>query len=101
MIDSPVVSVHIPRALRCHTGGAEEVTVSGDTVAEAFSALEHHHPGLRGCLQEPGKGIPRKELKIFLGGQDIMLLGGLETPIGAEEVLSIVALFPEKSFPVR
>ena len=53
MFESPVVSVHIPLALRCHTGGAEEVTVSGDTVGEAFSALVHEHHGVLGRGLEP------------------------------------------------
>ncbi|MBK7899916.1 MAG: hypothetical protein KA603_09350 [Azonexus sp.] len=91
MFESPVVSVHIPLALRCHTGGAEEVTVSGDTVGDAFSALDHEHPGVLGRVLEPGSAAPRAGYRIFLGSQNIMVLQGLDTPIGTEEVVSIVA----------
>ncbi len=92
MIESPVVSVHIPLVLRSYTGGAEEVTVSGDTVAEAVTALEHQHPGLSGLICEPGAPAPRAHLQVFLGGQNILNLQGMDTPIGSEEVLSIVSL---------
>lgn len=64
-------------ALRCHTGGAEEVTVSGDTVGDAFSVLDHEHPGVLGRVLEPGSAAPRAGYRIFLGSQNIMVLQGL------------------------
>lgn len=95
MIESPVVSVHIPLVLRPLVGGVEEVMVSGDTVGEAFAALEHEYPALVGVLRTADGGAPLAHLQVFLGGQNIMSLDGLTTPIGDAEVLSIVSFAAE------
>jgi hypothetical protein len=44
-----------------------------------------------GRVLEPGSAAPRAGYRIFLGSQNIMVLQGLDTPIGTEEVVSIVA----------
>lgn len=89
MIDSPVVSVHIPPVLRHYTHGLDEVTVSGDTVAEALEALEHEHPGILGeVLDARGQLSPCME--VFLGGRPITQMGGLTTPIELEESIYLI-----------
>ena len=40
-------TVRIPTILRSYTGGANEVTVDGGTLAEVLDALESNHPGIR------------------------------------------------------
>lgn len=89
MIDAPVVSIHIPPPLRAFSGGNDEVTASGDTVAEALHALEHSFPGLAGrILRSNGQLLP--SVDVYLGAISIRQLDGPATPIGAEERISIV-----------
>ncbi|MBW7902808.1 MAG: molybdopterin synthase sulfur carrier subunit [Rhodocyclaceae bacterium] len=89
MIDAPVVSIHIPPALRALADGREEVTASGDTVGEALQALEHVYPALAGrILGRNGQLQP--SVDVYLGAVSIRACDGIATPIGGEEVISIV-----------
>lgn len=87
--EAPVVSIHIPPLLRHFTGGADEVTVSGDTVGEALEALEHEHPGILARVVSPA-GALNPEMEVYLGGRSIRRLQGLDTPVELEEVIAIV-----------
>ena len=89
MFDSPVVSVHIPLALRGFSGGHDEITASGDTVDEVLAAVGHEFPAIRDYLIAPG-GDLLPGVAVFLGPRSISELQGLATPIELEEVLSIV-----------
>lgn len=91
MIESPVVSVHIPALLRSYARGAEEVTVSGDTVAEALEALGHEYPALLGRIVEPGGGL-RPYINIYLRGINVLTLDGLDTALNSEDVLTIISM---------
>jgi molybdopterin converting factor small subunit len=92
MIESPVVSVHIPALLRAYTKGAEEVTVSGDTVAEALEALGHEYPVLLERLMEPDGRSLRPYINIYLRGINILTLDGLDTALASEDVLTIISM---------
>lgn len=89
MIESPVVSIHVPPALRTWVEGHEEVTASGDTVGDALHALEHVFPAIAGkVLLSNGQLQPFFD--VYLGATSIRTLAGLATPIGGEEVISII-----------
>jgi len=89
MLDAPVVSIHIPPALRTYVDGKDEVTASGETVAEALHALEHSHPEMAGrILRSNGQLLP--SLDVYLGAISIAQLDGPATPIAGEEIISIV-----------
>lgn len=90
MFDSPVVSIHLSPGLRSYAGGHDEITVSGDTVGELLEALGHEYPVIRSRLTS-GNGELLPGLAIFLGGRSLHDLQGLETPVGLEEVVSIVS----------
>lgn len=89
MFESPVVSVHIPLALRGFSGGHDAITASGDTVGEVLEAVGHEYPAMRSYLMSP-EGELHPGIAVFLGPRSIRELQGLETPIDLEEVLSIV-----------
>lgn len=91
MIESPVVSIHIPALLRSYTKGAEEVTVSGDTVNEALEALGHEYPTLLERLMERA-GRLRPYINIYLRGINILTLDGLDTALVSEDVLTIISM---------
>lgn len=91
MIESPVVSIHIPVPLRSYADGAEEVTVSGDTVGEALAALGHEHPAVLERLLD-GQGHLRPYMNVYLHGMNVVTLEGLDTPVSNEDVLSIISM---------
>lgn len=89
MFEYPVLSVHIPIGLRSYVNGHEEVTVSGETVGELIAAVGHEYPRILSHLLS-GNGALEKGWRLFLGGQDVATLQGMETPVDLEVVLSIV-----------
>lgn len=91
MIESPVVSIHIPVPLRSYAEGVEEVTVSGDTVGEALTALGHEHPAVLERLLD-GQGHLRPYMNVYLHGENVVTLQGLDTPVYNEDVLSIISM---------
>jgi sulfur-carrier protein len=81
--------VRIPTPLRRFTGGAEEVSAGGATVAAIVEDLERSHPGLKERLcDEAGK--VRRFVNIFVNGDDIRFLNNLETTIKDGDEVSIV-----------
>jgi sulfur-carrier protein len=83
------VHVRIPTPLRRFTGGAEEVSADGATVAALVEDLERNHPGLKERICDEG-GKVRRFVNIFVNGDDIRFLNNLETIIKAGDEVSIV-----------
>lgn len=83
------VHVRIPTPLRRFTGGAEEVSATGDTVAALVEDLERNHPGLKERICDE-QGKVRRFVNIFVNGDDIRFLNNLETVTKAGDEVSIV-----------
>jgi molybdopterin synthase sulfur carrier subunit len=83
------VRVRVPTPLRRFTSGADEVSVSGATIASVVEDLEQHHPGIkeRICDEE---GKVRRFVNIFVNGDDIRFLSNLETAVKDGDEVSIV-----------
>ena len=79
------VTVKIPTQLRPATGGAAETEVEGTTVREVLDSLFEHHVELRDRISDDG-GALRRFVNVYVGGEDIRFMDGLETPVadGAE-----------------
>jgi molybdopterin synthase sulfur carrier subunit len=82
-----VPQIRIPPVLRAEAGGSRTVDVEGASVREALDALVDAHPAL-GARVRSGDGVPTF-LNVFVDGEDIRLLDGLETPLrpGAKVLL--------------
>lgn len=80
--------VRIPTPLRTLTGGADEVTAAGNTLAELIEDLERKHPGIRDRLLDE-KGV-RRFVNIYIGEEDVRFLEGLKTTLKAGDQVSIV-----------
>jgi molybdopterin converting factor small subunit len=80
--------VRIPTPLRTLTGGQDEVSAEGRTVAELIENLEKKHPGIRDRLVDD-KGV-RRFVNIYIGEEDIRFLDGLKTELKAGDAVSIV-----------
>jgi sulfur-carrier protein len=81
--------VRIPTQLRPLVGGASEVDLEGDTVADLLKALDAAHPGFGDRLfDEAGK--LRRFVNVFVADEDVRFLQGLETPVADGTTVSIV-----------
>ncbi len=96
MIEPPVVSIHIPPPLRMFTAGRDEVTASGETVADVLHGLEHAYPGLAGRILL-SNGQLQPAIDVYLGATSIRLLEGPATRIACEELISIVSRPPHRA----
>jgi molybdopterin synthase sulfur carrier subunit len=83
------VKLRIPTPLRPLAGGAAELTVEGATVAEVLENLERNHPGFQERLYDE-RGEIRRFVNIYVGGEDIRFLKGLDTPVREGDEVSIV-----------
>jgi adenylyltransferase/sulfurtransferase len=82
-------TLRIPSALRSYINGQTEVPVSGTTVEQAVQSLMTQFPALRPHLTNRA-GQLRPFVNLFLGEDNIKDLKGLDTPLGPEDILSLV-----------
>ncbi len=71
--------VRIPPTLRAETGGEREVAVEGATVRDLLDGLTARFPALRGQIYEDEELAPF--VNVYLEGEDVRTLDGLETPV--------------------
>ena len=83
------VTVRIPTPLRRVTGGAETTQTTSDTVAECINALETQYPGIKERLIN-GDGELHRFVNIYVNGEDIRFLQGMETSLNSGDEVSIV-----------
>jgi len=84
-----LVSVKIPAALRSLTRNQAEVKLNAGDVAGLIAELEKQYPGIKERLCEE-TGQLRRFVNIFVNGEDIRFLAGLETKISSGDDISIV-----------
>jgi MoaD family protein len=82
------VTVKLPTQLRDAAGGNAEVAVEGATVGEALDALFEHHGELRDRLFQDGE--LRRFVNVFVAGEDVRYLDGLDTAVPAGGELTIL-----------
>ena len=83
------VTIKLPTQLRDAAGGATSTQVEGGTVGEALEALYAEHDELRARISDGGGGL-RRFVNVYIGGEDIRFLDGLETPVEDGEELTIL-----------
>ena len=85
-------TVYIPAVLRANVGGAKSLDVSGSSIREVVSALVEQHPALGGQLLTTD-GHLNRFVNVYVNGQDVRYLAGLETPVApADEVRLLPAM---------
>jgi molybdopterin converting factor small subunit len=82
-----MTKVRIPPTLRAEVGGERQVEASGSTVGELLEDLMTRFPSLRNQIWEDGDIAPF--VNVYLEGEDVRTLEGLETPVsdGATVIL--------------
>jgi sulfur-carrier protein len=83
------VKIKLPTQLRDAAGNATEAEVDGATVGEALDSLYAQHGELRQRIADDGGGL-RRFVNVYLGGEDIRFLEGLDTPINDGDELTIL-----------
>jgi len=83
-----VTVVRIPPTLRAEVGGARELEAHGQTVGDVIEDLAERYPALRAQLFQNG-GIG-SYVNVYLGGEDVRTLGGLETPVDESETVILL-----------
>ncbi len=82
------VNVKIPTQLRAATDGESTAQVEGATVGEVLDSLYSRYGELRNRIAEDG-GL-RRFVNVYVGGEDIRFLDGLETPVRDGDEVTIL-----------
>ena len=83
------VLVRIPTPLRRMTGGKDKVEVESSTLGEMVESLESEYPGFKERLVDEN-GELRYFVNIYVNGEDVRFLQGLETATSTGDEISIV-----------
>ncbi len=82
------VSVKIPTQLRAATDGEAVAKVDGATVGEVLDALYDRFEELRNRITDDG-GL-RRFVNVYVGGEDIRFLDGINTPVSDGDEVTIL-----------
>lgn len=83
------VTVRIPTPLRRITNGVDRVSVDGQNLRSVIDALNMAHPGIKDRLCDES-GELRHFVNVFLNGEDVRYLQGLNTTTKTGDEVSIV-----------
>jgi molybdopterin synthase sulfur carrier subunit len=83
------VRVRVPTPLRSLTNGQADVTSDGPDVAACIKDLDAQFPGMAGRILDGG-GEVQRFVNLFVNGEDIRFLSGIETVLKPGDELSIV-----------
>jgi sulfur-carrier protein len=84
-----MATIRIPPVLRPSVGGEREVTADGETVGAVLQSLATEHPDTKGQLFG-AEGDLNRYVNVYLNDEDVRVLQGLETPVGAGDSLVIL-----------
>jgi molybdopterin synthase sulfur carrier subunit len=83
------ITVKIPTQLRPVTGGDGEAAIEdASTVGEVLDGLYDRYDGLRERIAEDGD--LRRFVNVYVGGEDIRFLDGLDTPVEDGDEVTIL-----------
>ena len=82
------VTVKIPTQLRAAAGGAAEAECDGATVGEVLDSLYEQFGELRERISDDGS--LRRFVNVYVGGEDIRFLSGLETEVEDGDEVTIL-----------
>jgi cysteine synthase/molybdopterin converting factor small subunit len=83
-----VTAVRIPPTLRNEVGGSRQVDAEGSTVRELLDDLAERYPSLGAQILENGDIAPF--VNVYLGGEDVRTLDGLDTAVPEGQTLILL-----------
>ncbi len=84
-----MATVKLPTQLRDAAGGAVSAQAPGSTVGEVLEALYAEHGELRERISD-GDGSLRRFVNVYIRGEDIRFLDGLDTAVGESDEVTIL-----------
>jgi molybdopterin synthase sulfur carrier subunit len=85
-----VTKVRIPPTLRNEVGGERELVGEGETVRDVLADIGGRYPALEAQLFEDGDLAPF--VNVYVGGEDVRTLDGLETRVNGASVILLPAM---------
>ena len=85
-----MTKVRIPPTLRNEVGGEREVVGEGLTVREVLEDVAGRYPALEGQLFDDGELAPF--VNVYVGGEDVRTLDGLDTRVDGASVILLPAM---------
>ena len=82
-------TVRLPSVLRAHASGERAIEVDGSTIGAAVQSLVGRHPALGDQLLTPDGDLHRF-VNVYLNGQDVRYLAGLETPVAERDEIRLL-----------
>ena len=83
------IVVRIPTPLRRLTNGQDKVDVEADSLGGVIDAMNEQYPGLRDRICDD-EGQLRNFVNVYVNGEDVRFLQGLDTPTTAGDEVSVV-----------
>lgn len=83
------IVVRIPTPLRRLTGGLDKVEVEGASLQGVIDAMNQEYPGIRERICDDN-GDLRNFVNVYVNGEDVRFLQGLETPTNSGDEVSVV-----------
>ena len=83
------ITVRIPTPLRRVTDGQDKVNTEGTTVREIIDSMESQFPGIKERLCDEN-GDLRNFVNVFVNGEDVRFLEGIDSSAGDGDEISIV-----------
>ena len=82
-------TVKLPTVLRAQANGERAIEVNGSTIGAAVQSLVGRHPRLADQLLTP-EGELHRFVNVYLNGQDVRYLSGLETPVSDRDEIRLL-----------
>ena len=83
------IDVRIPAPLRRVTNGVDKVSVEAENLAAVVEALNEAYPGIKDRLCDES-GSLRNFVNVYVNGEDVRFLDGLNTLTKSGDEISIV-----------
>ena len=83
-----MAAVRIPPTLRAEVGGVRELEARGDTVRAVIENLVERYPALGAQILE--NGDLASYVNVYLGGEDVKTLDGLDTAVHDGETIILL-----------
>jgi molybdopterin converting factor small subunit len=84
-----MATIRIPPVLRPAVGGEREISADGNSVGEILRAVAADHPGTESQLFG-ADGELNRYVNVYLNDEDVRVLDGLDTTVGAADTLVIL-----------
>ena len=84
-----MATIRIPPVLRPAVGGERELSADGESVGEILRAVIAEHPGTEAQLFG-ADGDLNRYVNVYLNDEDVRVLEGLQTAVGASDTLVIL-----------